>query len=178
MILLLSGQEKNSEFMGLRRFLRLWSLWGVSGNVLPRTEYTPPFYWNLGKQNWKSKSCSWGPWTIAVSWQRESSYLKKRLTSFWENHSKERDLSLKKKKKNIKYASEIENQNSVGFMMEKNQPTTWETWVQSLGWEDPLEKGKATHSSILAWRIPWTVQTMELQRVGHFHDGKITWIWE
>ena len=33
----------------------------------------------------------------------------------------------------------------------------WETWVQSLGWEDPLEKGMATHSSILAWRIPWTV---------------------
>ena len=33
----------------------------------------------------------------------------------------------------------------------------WETWVQSLGWEDPLEKGKATHSGILAWRIPWSV---------------------
>ena len=32
----------------------------------------------------------------------------------------------------------------------------WETWVRSLGWEDPLEMGKATHSSILAWRIPWT----------------------
>ena len=39
----------------------------------------------------------------------------------------------------------------------KNPPATWETWVQFLGWEDPLEKGKATHSSILAWRIPWTV---------------------
>ena len=39
----------------------------------------------------------------------------------------------------------------------KNPPTVWETWVQPLGWEDPLEKGKATHSSILAWRIPWTV---------------------
>ena len=39
----------------------------------------------------------------------------------------------------------------------KNPPTTRETWVQSLGWEDPLEKGTATHSSILAWRIPWTV---------------------
>ena len=39
----------------------------------------------------------------------------------------------------------------------KNRPAMWETWVQSLGWEDPLEKGKATHSSILAWRIPWTV---------------------
>ena len=36
----------------------------------------------------------------------------------------------------------------------KNPPAMWESWVQSLGWEDPLEKGTATHSSILAWRIP------------------------
>ena len=49
----------------------------------------------------------------------------------------------------------------------KNLPAIWETWVQSLSWEDPLEKEKATHSSILAWRIPWTVQPMRLQRVGH-----------
>ena len=39
----------------------------------------------------------------------------------------------------------------------KNLSVMLETWVPSLGWEDPLEKGKATHSSILAWRIPWTV---------------------
>ena len=39
----------------------------------------------------------------------------------------------------------------------KNPPAMWETWVRSLGWEDPLEKEEATHSSILAWRIPWTV---------------------
>ena len=39
----------------------------------------------------------------------------------------------------------------------KNLPAMPETWVRSLGWEDPLEKGKATHSSILAWRVPWTV---------------------
>ena len=39
----------------------------------------------------------------------------------------------------------------------KNPPAMQETWVRSLGWEDPLDKGKATHSSILAWRIPWTV---------------------
>ena len=39
----------------------------------------------------------------------------------------------------------------------KNSPTVRETWVRSLGWEDPLEKGKATHSSIQAWRSPWTV---------------------
>ena len=38
----------------------------------------------------------------------------------------------------------------------KNLPAVWETWVQSLGWEDSPEKRKATHSSILAWRIPWT----------------------
>ena len=39
----------------------------------------------------------------------------------------------------------------------KNPPAMWETWVWSLGWKDPLEKGTATHSNILAWRIPWTV---------------------
>ena len=39
----------------------------------------------------------------------------------------------------------------------KNMPAIWETWVPSLGWEDHLEKGKATHSSILAWSIPWTI---------------------
>ena len=39
----------------------------------------------------------------------------------------------------------------------RNLPAVQETWVQSLGWEDPLEKGKATHSSILRWRIPWTI---------------------
>ena len=41
----------------------------------------------------------------------------------------------------------------------KNPPAMGETWVQSLGFEDPLEKGKTTHSSILSWRIPWTVQS-------------------
>ena len=49
----------------------------------------------------------------------------------------------------------------------KNPPAMWETWVQPLGWEDPLEKGKATYSSILAWRIPWSIQSMGSQRVGH-----------
>ena len=49
----------------------------------------------------------------------------------------------------------------------KKLPAVQETWVWSLSWEDPLEKGKATHSSILAWRIPWTIQSMGLQRIGH-----------
>ena len=49
----------------------------------------------------------------------------------------------------------------------KNPPAMQETWVGSLGWEDPLEKGKATHSSILDWTILWTIQSMGSQRVGH-----------
>ena len=49
----------------------------------------------------------------------------------------------------------------------KNPPAVWETWVQPQGWKYALEKGKATHSSILTWRIPWTIQSMGSQRVGH-----------
>ena len=49
----------------------------------------------------------------------------------------------------------------------KNPPAVQDTWVQSLGWEASLEKGYATHSSILAWRIPWTAQPMGSQRVRH-----------
>ena len=49
----------------------------------------------------------------------------------------------------------------------KNLPAMWETRVLSLGRENPLEKGMATHSSILAWRIPWTEGPGGLQRVGH-----------
>ena len=48
-----------------------------------------------------------------------------------------------------------------------NLSAMWETWVRSLGGEDPLEKGKATHSSILAWIIPWIVYSMGSQRIGH-----------
>ena len=46
---------------------------------------------------------------------------------------------------------------SLAAQMVMNLPAMQETWVQSLGWEDALEKGTATHSSILAWRMPWTV---------------------
>ena len=55
--------------------------------------------------------------------------------------------------------------------MVKNLPATWETRVQSLGQEDPPEKGMATHSSILAWRIPWTEGPGGLQSLGLRSDG-------
>ena len=56
--------------------------------------------------------------------------------------------------------------------MVKNLPAKQKTWVRSLGWDDPLEKEMATHSSILAWEIPWTeepggLQSLASQRVGH-----------
>ena len=44
----------------------------------------------------------------------------------------------------------------------KNLPVMWETWVRSLGWEDPLEKGTAAHSSILAWKIPWGRKELDM----------------
>ena len=60
----------------------------------------------------------------------------------------------------------------------KNPPAMQETWVQFLGWEDPLEKGTATHSTILAWRIPWTVQSVHgvaksWTRLSNFHFASL-----
>ena len=61
---------------------------------------------------------------------------------------------------------------SLGAQIVKSLPAMWETWVQSLGWEDPLDKEMATQSSILAWKISWMeelgrIQSMGVQRVGH-----------
>ena len=51
--------------------------------------------------------------------------------------------------------------------MVKSLPAVWETWVRSLGWEDPLEKEMANHSSILAWKIPWMEEPGRLPPTGH-----------
>ena len=56
----------------------------------------------------------------------------------------------------------------------KNLPATWETVIQSLGWEDPLEKGTATHFSVLAWRPPWTEEPGRLQFTG-LQELDMTW---
>ena len=66
----------------------------------------------------------------------------------------------------------LDPQDFLVAQMAKRLPVVRETWVRSLGREDPLEKGMATHSSILAWKIPWTeepggLQSMGSQRVGH-----------
>ena len=62
------------------------------------------------------------------------------------------------------------NENNWSFLvtqMVKNLPAVQETWVQSMGWEDPLEKGMAIYSSILAWRILWTEEPGKLQLWDH-----------
>ena len=69
------------------------------------------------------------------------------------------------------FHSTIRRASLVAWMV-KNLPAMKETWVSSLDWEDPLEEGMITHSSILAWRIPWTeepggLQSKGSQRVGH-----------
>ena len=53
----------------------------------------------------------------------------------------------------------------------KHLPAVWETWVRSLGWEDPLEKEMATHSSTLAWKILWTEEPGRLQSMGSLKVG-------
>ena len=58
---------------------------------------------------------------------------------------------------NVELVSGVPQNESFVAQLVKNPPAMWETWVRSLGWKDPLEKGKATYSSILAWRIQWTV---------------------
>ena len=57
--------------------------------------------------------------------------------------------------------------------MVKNLPAMWETWVQSLGQEDPLEKEMAAHSSVLAWEIPWREEPGRLQSVGSQKVGQV-----
>ena len=73
---------------------------------------------------------------------------------------------------NTVYFYHTEKRASLVAQSVKNLPAVQETGVQSLGWEDALEKEMATHSSILAWKIPWMeepggLQSMELQNVGH-----------
>ena len=65
-----------------------------------------------------------------------------------------------------------QNRTSLVALLVKTPPAMWETWIRLLGWEDPLEEGMATYSSILAWRISWTkepggLQSMVSQRVRH-----------
>ena len=63
------------------------------------------------------------------------------------------------------------NRTSLVGQMVKNLSVMWKTWVRTLGWEDPLEKAMAPHSSILAWKIPWAEEPGGLQSMGSLRVG-------
>ena len=65
---------------------------------------------------------------------------------------------------------------SLVAQMVKNLTAMWETWIWSLGWEDPLEKEMATHSRILAWRIPWTEDLVGYSPWGHKESHPTEWL--
>ena len=99
-----------------------------------------------------------------MKWQK----YKKTLTSPKSQGSFNTLLSLNDqadKNNNIEILNKI-NRTDLVAQLVKNLPAVQETWVQFLGWEDPLEKEMAIHSSILAWRIPWTEEPGGLQSVG------------
>ena len=76
---------------------------------------------------------------------------------------------------NMRYEKKFPSSGSRASLMAqvvKNPPAIQETWVQSLSWEDPLEEGMATHSSILAWRILWTEESGELWFMGSQKAGR------
>ena len=77
-----------------------------------------------------------------------------------------RSLTVSKERQKIKKHEVSSHMGFPGSSVVKNLPAVQETWVQSLGWEDPLEKEMATHSSILAWEIPWTEEPGGLQSTG------------
>ena len=110
------------------------------------------FVKNKTKQNPSSRSLSRNK---AGSWHRAS--VLNPATPLLARHHTVITWSL-----SIYWASQV-----VKNQLVKNLPAMQETWVWSLGWEDPLEKGTATRSSILAWRIPWTIQSMGSQRIRH-----------
>ena len=90
---------------------------------------------------------------------------KKREKERWGIQLKSSDRGLELKKASLE--ARIERASLVAQMV-RNLPALQETWIQSLGWADPLEKGMATHSSILAWRIPWTEEPGGIkQRIRH-----------
>ena len=130
---------------------------------------TSAFYWQNPVSLWTALFCA--PWPNlpvipGISWLAtfsfQSSIMKR--TSFWGVNS---EMSCRSSQNHSSPGSGRSAGEGIGYPLQyswaslvaqlvKNLPAVWETWVQSLGWKDPLEKGMATHSSFLAWRIPLT----------------------
>ena len=121
------------------------------------------------KPTWQCRRpqrCWFDPWVGKIPWRRPwqpspvflpgESHGQRSLAGYGPQDRKELDMT-----EAIQHAW-----TSLVAQMVKNPPAMWETWVRSLGWEDLMEKWKATHSNILAWRIPWTEESGGLQFMG------------
>ena len=124
-------------------------------------------------QRLKRLPAMWETWVRSLSWEdplekeiaTHSSILAWRIT--WMEEAGRLQSMGSQKLDTTKWL----NWTELVAQMVKNPPAMWETWVRSLGWEDPLEEDMATHSSILAWRIPWTEEPGELQSIGSERVG-------
>ena len=106
---------------------------------------------------------------LSIFWASLVTQLVKNLPAMWETGFDPWVGKIPWRRERLLQYSGLENSVIVDFpiaQMVKNLPAMQETWVQSLGQEDPLKKEMATHSSILAWRNPWTEETGGLQSMG------------
>ena len=105
--------------------------------------------------DWSDLAAAVAAALIEVSWVEANSIDHWSYT--WWTHITQQRQNLEGSGEPLKMSDLKGINTSLVAQMVKNLPAVWETWVRSLGWEDTLEKGIATHSSILAWRIPWTL---------------------
>ena len=157
--------------------LRSWTL--RSTKSLPMDVYSS--FIHIAK-TWSQPRCLFeGEW-INKLWHIQTmgyySVLKKKKKTK-KHKTTDELLNPEKTWRNLKCLSLSKKRASLVAQLVKNLPTMWETWVRFLGWEDPLEREMATHSSTIAWKIPWKeepsrLQSMGLQRVGHNWATKLS----
>ena len=141
-------------------------------SVNPSVTHTPGISWLERRWLPSVLQISWVPWTLSslvVPWTLTASLvaqLVKNLPAVQETPVHDSWVRKRFLGERIGYPLQYSWVSLVAQLV-KNPPLMRETWVQSPGWEDLLEKRMATHSGILAWRIPWTVLSMGSQRVRH-----------
>ena len=131
--------------------LQLWTTALYVNGLTPRSKNHTVITWNGQHKGWRSTACS--------KVLNQSNVERKARLSDWKTRKSSWLFRLLGGKTSVwspKYSKMLIGQ-TMGFLgaqTVKNPPAMWETWVWSLGWEDPLEEGKATHSNIFTWRIP------------------------
>ena len=128
-------------------------------------------------QRWRRKKWGFNPWVGKIPWRRKGepapaflpreAHGQRSLTDYSPQCCKELDTTEVVSHTHTHTHTLQYSWASLVVQTVKNPPAVWGIWVQSLGWEDLLEKEMATHSSILTWRIPWAEEPGGLQSMGH-----------